>query len=613
MSDLFPNPVDADDASEPAPTLARVRFPLWAKLGLVFGGVLGVVVTVYGIISFEADLDAEAARTKHRLRGLAETIAAGIDGDIHAGFRTSEDMERPTYTRLRAWLSSARSANDLAWTGTIAADNRDRQYFVVDGSKNAPYPIGYPIFDGGAFRRSAMTRKETVYDRALQDEWGTWQTASAPILNSLGEAVGLVEVADDADAQLLFAAERRIRLLLEILLAVVITALSAILFARWLNRHLTTLTTTALHVAAGELDQVVDIRTRDEIGVLGGAFNTMVTGLRERQHIRDTFGRYVSKEVVSQVLGESSSMLGGEAREVTVLMSDLRGFTSLSEQLGPQRMVALINRYFGCMADVVGTHQGMISEFLGDGMVIYFGAPNKREDDPIRAVACAVAMHRALVAFNASEGRDMEMGIGIATGTVIAGNIGSEERMKYGVVGSTINLSARLEAFTLGNQVLICEATLAACGDALRTGTALTMRAKGRREPVVCHPVRAVSGRFDVEMPARVGKLMMPVDIPVDCFRVTGKEVSDIVEAATARELGTQFVVLETTWEAEARTSYKLSMHLGTDGHVDAGNIYAKVVECRAAESGSGFLIELKFTSIPVRERELLANQLAPV
>jgi PAS domain S-box-containing protein len=173
--------------------------------------------------------------------------------------------------------------------------------------------------------------------------------------------------------------------------------------------------------------------------------------------IRETFGRYLTDEVVSTLLDSPSGLqMGGEKRKVTMLMADLRGFTSLSERMDPKWVVSILNRYFSNMVTIVKKYGGTIDEFIGDAMFVLFGAPTWRDDDAQRAVACAVEMQLAMAAVN-EQNRidglpDVEMGIGLHTGQVIVGNIGSAERLKYGVVGSHVNLTSRIQSFTVGGR-----------------------------------------------------------------------------------------------------------------------------------------------------------------
>jgi len=184
--------------------------------------------------------------------------------------------------------------------------------------------------------------------------------------------------------------------------------------------------------------------------------------LRNR-FIRQTFGRYLTDEVVATLLETpEGTQMGGEKRKVTMMMTDLRGFTTLSERLQPERVVALLNRHLAAMVDIIKAYDGTIDEFIGDAIFVLFGAPVWREDDAERAVACAVAMQLAMAEVNAHNRQDdmpeVEMGIGIHTGQVVVGNIGSPERMKYGVVGSHVNVAARIQSCTTGGQILVSDA-----------------------------------------------------------------------------------------------------------------------------------------------------------
>jgi class 3 adenylate cyclase len=199
--------------------------------------------------------------------------------------------------------------------------------------------------------------------------------------------------------------------------------------------------------------------------------------------IRETFGRYLTDEVVATVLESPTGLqMGGENRKVTMLMSDLRGFTSMSERLPPERVVAILNRYLASMVEVIKRYQGTIDEYIGDAIFVLFGAPTWQEDDAERAVACAVAMQLAMGAINEQNLREdlpeLEMGIGIHTGQVVLGNIGSPDRMKYGVVGSHVNLTARIQSYTTGGQVLTSETTRQEVGRILKPGKQMQIRAK---------------------------------------------------------------------------------------------------------------------------------------
>jgi len=220
--------------------------------------------------------------------------------------------------------------------------------------------------------------------------------------------------------------------------------------------------------------------------------------------IRKTFGRYTSDEIVSEVLATPESLyLGGEKRVVTVLISDLRGFSTLSERLDPEQVVSLLNNFLSTMTDVINRHQGTIDEFLGDAILTLFGAPVARDNDPLRAVRCAVEMQLAMDQVNQWNREhslpEVAMGIGIHTGEVVVGNIGSRKRTKYGVVGTTVNLASRFESLTLGGQILISQTTRDEVADVVRCRGEITTNPKGASEPMVVHDVEGIE---DLTLPS---------------------------------------------------------------------------------------------------------------
>ena len=282
-------------------------------------------------------------------------------------------------------------------------------------------------------------------------------------------------------------------------LAVVVALGCGILTARWMARPLQELAHVALRIRQGHLDTVVRPRSHDEIGVLTRAMSEMVRTLRDREFVRQTLGRYVSPDLAERVLRDPDSVrLGGELREVTILMSDLRGFSELSERLGPEVMIDLLNRYLAAMTRVIHAHGGMINEFIGDAILVLFGAPFQHADDAERAVRCAWDMQCAMAALNVENRRlglpELTMGIGVHVGPVVAGNIGSRDRVKYGVVGSPVNLAARIQAIAFGGEILLSSAVVDRVGDTVRAGSPRRVRAKGFASLITVHPLEGLGG-----------------------------------------------------------------------------------------------------------------------
>lgn len=245
-------------------------------------------------------------------------------------------------------------------------------------------------------------------------------------------------------------------------------------------------------VRSGRLEVQARLFNIDTFGALISDFNAMIDGLRQRERIRDIFGRYVTQQVAEEILSGKLE-LGGERRVATVLFADIRGFTPLAEALPPEEVVALLNRYLGAMVSCVLDEGGVLDKFIGDAIMALFGVPvsaGSTEADARAALRCARRMSEEIDRLNADRlavGLEpVEMGIGLHTGEVVAGNIGIPERMEYTVIGDTVNLSSRLEGLTrtLGRRVLISEetATLVEEGTALERVDTVTVR--GRLRPV---------------------------------------------------------------------------------------------------------------------------------
>ena len=320
---------------------------------------------------------------------------------------------------------------------------------------------------------------------------------------------------------------------------------------------------------------------------------------KRNRFIKHTFGRYLSEEVVDRLLDtEEGLALGGEKREVTLLMSDLRGFTSMADRFTPEQVVRMLNNYLGTMADLIVAHQGTIDEFIGDAILAIFGAPERRPDDAARACACAIAMQVAMKevnAFNVREGlAEVEMGIAVNTGQVIVGNIGSQTRAKYGVVGSHVNLAGRMEGFTVGGQVLVSASTLDKAGAALEVGQKVTFQAKGFKEPVDVYDLVGVAGSWNVRLPARDDKLQpLQPPVPVTVAVLEGKQMSDITFEGTLESGSVSAATLRSDRALRAFTNLRLRLK-GADGEPRPGDLYAKVASGEK-EADGGVLV--RFTS----------------
>jgi adenylate cyclase len=246
----------------------------------------------------------------------------------------------------------------------------------------------------------------------------------------------------------------------------------ALLLGTWIARGVSApvlqLAEGARRIGEGDYQHRVGLKQEDELGLLAGAFNHMSQGLAERDRVRDLLGKVVSPAVATELL-RKDVVLGGEEREVTVLFSDLRNFTGMCEAVAPQEMVRILNDYFTRMSAIVERHGGVVDKYVGDALMALFGAPLQNPDDADRALQAALDMSEALDELNGqwqAQGlAPIKIGIGINTDVVVAGNMGSQTRLNYTVIGDGVNLAARLETLTktpaYATRIIVAGSTLA--------------------------------------------------------------------------------------------------------------------------------------------------------
>jgi adenylate cyclase len=319
------------------------------------------------------------------------------------------------------------------------------------------------------------------------------------------------------------------------------------------------------------------------------------------QFIRATFGRYLTDEVVASLLDSPEGLrLGGEQRQVTILMADLRGFASLSGQLAPEQVVAILNRYLGTMAEVIMQYQGTIDEFMGDAIFVIFGAPIAREDHAQRAVACAVAMQLVMDTVNQQNRRDglpeVQMGIGVNTGEVVVGNFGSQKRTKYGVVGSHVNFTSRIESYTVGGQILISETTLQEAGPIVRMNAQMQVEAKGIANPLTLYEVQGIGGEYDLFLPEREDALFhLHQEILLRYTVLEGKHLGGTMFEGSFVKLSGKGGEVRSEHPVTPWSDIKMRL-IGTDGEEIPGDLYGKVVE-KPTDTRASFAVH--FTFVP--------------
>ncbi|MCG8688130.1 MAG: adenylate/guanylate cyclase domain-containing protein [Desulfobacterales bacterium] len=327
--------------------------------------------------------------------------------------------------------------------------------------------------------------------------------------------------------------------------------------------------------------------------------------------IKDTFGRYLSKKVVDEILtSPKGAQIGGSRKTVTILMSDLRGFTNISEDKDPEEMVQLLNRYLGEMSRIIHKYDGIIDELIGDAILAVFGAPESHGNDPERAVACAIEMQNSLVSLNqeitASGSVPLEMGIGINTGQVIVGNIGSRERMKYGIVGDTVNRASRIESNSVGGQILIGQSTFDKVQGMVDAQPPVDMMMKGLKKPLVFYSVTAIkTPDFSQTLqPQKIANAMTDIRIPFICWPILDKKITEIPISGETLSMDQKNIYARTATPLPPYTDVKLELNFCIDAHC-FDVMYAKTTQDKAKGNST---THFSITAMEEKDRALLAR-----
>jgi class 3 adenylate cyclase len=246
-------------------------------------------------------------------------------------------------------------------------------------------------------------------------------------------------------------------------------------------------------VARGNYVSMAEARGQDEISRLVKSFNEMIEGLKERDLLTNTFGRYVDHEIAKEILRKPEAMrLGGQKRTVAIMIADLRGFTPLAESLTPEKTIQILNRFFGTAIEIIRKHRGIIVDFFGDSVLSFFDPI----EEPVRqavlsGLRCAFEMQQAMAPLNEANRRAglpvLQVGVGLHAGEVIVGNIGSESRAKYGIVGSAVNLTHRIQQLAGPGEVVVSDDLYREAEDWLRPKASSEVSLKGVQKPMRIH------------------------------------------------------------------------------------------------------------------------------
>ncbi|UCD33169.1 MAG: hypothetical protein JSV38_04650 [Desulfobacterales bacterium] len=320
------------------------------------------------------------------------------------------------------------------------------------------------------------------------------------------------------------------------------------------------------------------------------------------EFLKKMFGRYISNKVMDSLLENPSALeLGGMRKNVTLLISDLRGFTAMTERLEPEQVVSMLNAYFEVMVDIVHQYNGTINEITGDSLLVIFGAPQEIPYRAQKAIACSIAMQNAMGKVNKINRMaglpELQMGIGLHDSEGIVGNIGSSKRIKYSVVGSGVNLASRIESYSVGGQILISEAVYEQAGDILRIDGQRDVLPKGTEVPLRIYEIGGIAGEYNLVLEKKDPDLVtLSKEVPLRYTILKGKHVGEkdldgIIIGLSKK--GAEIVLDE---PVEQFSNIKMNL---TDVYEELSikDFYGKVIK-QSNNAEYGYII--KFTSLPL-------------
>jgi len=446
----------------------RVRFSLKLKLSLPITALVILTVVLVGVLRLR---QAEESLTE-AMEKRGRTIARDLANSARHSILTNDELA------LNLLVTDALKNPDVAYVvvtdqeGKILAHPDLRQI-----GRPQERPAGWPV-----------PSPEIATQTITHPQHGRILDFAVPLVFS-GVRVGALYLgfSQRAIEQALVKAQTQAIAISTGL--VILGILAGFRLASVLARPLNRLVEATKAIAAGDFRVTLPVTSRDEIGLLTESFNQMARSLGEKEMIKRAFSRYVAWQVVQEILKDPERLvLREERRDVTVLFCEIEGFTAIAARLEPVEVIRLLNDFFGLMIDTTFRHDGTLNEFFGDGVMAFFGAPIADQDHALHAVRTALDMQAGVAALSERRIRAAEVPIairiGINAGEVVAGTVGSEDRMKYAVVGDNVNLAARLQSNAKAGQILISQRTydrMKAAVDARPLGS---IRVKGKQEVV---------------------------------------------------------------------------------------------------------------------------------
>ena len=447
---------------------------LHVRLTALYGVATFLSLSLLAITVYRQGVESETHNLQRRILATAESLSNSIDGDAVRSLPLAGTKWTPIHINLLQRFRETASADQDIKSIYLLRPSAEptRLIFVVDYEKS-----GFSAMPGEAYDASevpAMIQgfaRPSVESTPVRDRFGITLSGYTPLQGQRGSSVGVLGVDVDASRLDLIRSKVLKNTLRIFAFALLLLFLIAIFVSRFLQAPLSCLFNATSAVALGDLTTRLNMQRDDELGLMARHLDVMIDRLQDREFVRETFGRYMSSQIAAKVLSQRSGIvLEGEERVVSVVFSDLCGYSSISEQMSPAQIVGMLNQYLGAMNDIIESYEGCVIEYVGDAIFAVFGAPYYNVCHAEQATRCALAMSECLEQLNSdweSSGlahgwqrsgiASIDMRIGIHAGPVIAGNLGSKVRMKYSVIGDTVNVASRIEALNkvFGSRLII--------------------------------------------------------------------------------------------------------------------------------------------------------------
>jgi class 3 adenylate cyclase len=399
---------------------------------------------------------------RQQLRATATISALLVDGDVLQTLTKQEHMATEEYRAIQELMGViAQSTEEYLFAYTMRLDQGTVRFIVdspahdddgdgIISEDELPEPIGavYPAPPEGLMRGFVKPSSDR---RAHTDQWDTTLSGYAPIHDRSGRPVGLIGIDMSMDRIESKMASIRHAGFISLALAAALAVLMGWYFSRSIFHPLSLLQNALIRVGEGDYSQRLDVQGKDEIADFAATYNKMVLELREKNWIKASLGKMIGKEALKNIL-DNRLQLGGEIQRATIMVCDLRGFSQLSEKLPPKLLVGLINDYFTVMVEIIQRHGGIVDKFVGDMILAVFGHPAPLEHEQRAALNAAREMiakcDELNVTLHLGEDLHLENSVALHSGFVLAGNIGSPDRMEYTIMGHAVNVAVRLERLT---------------------------------------------------------------------------------------------------------------------------------------------------------------------